>query len=105
MPERADQETGLARSLGKLLALVERYPDLKADGNFRRLQEDLVEVEDHLQYARRYYNGAVRDHNTRLQGFPANLLAGLFGRGARDFFQVEDDAERRAPSVSMGDDS
>lgn len=103
VPERSDRETGLARSLGRLIALVERYPELKADGNFRRLQDDLVEVEDHLQYARRYYNGTVRDHNTRIQRFPANLLAGLLGRGARDFFQIEDDTERRAPSVSMED--
>src|SRR5262245_38955642 len=64
MPDRERSEAGLAASLGKLLALVEQYPNLKADGNFRKLQADLVEIEDHLQYARRYYNGTVRDLNT-----------------------------------------
>jgi LemA protein len=103
VPDRSKTETGLGDSLGKLFALVERYPDLKADGNFRQLQSDLVEVEDHLQYARRYYNGAVRDHNNRIQRFPANVLAGLLGRRDREFFQLEDAAERRAPSVAMDD--
>lgn len=105
VPDRSSSETGLGTSLGRLFALVEKYPDLKADGNFRKLQGDLVEVEDHLQYARRYYNGAVRDHNNRIQRFPANVLAAFFGRRDREFFQIEDDVERRAPSVSLGDDN
>lgn len=103
IPDRAERESALAGSLGKLFALAEQYPDLKADKNFRQLQSDLVEIEDALQYARRYYNGTVRDFNTRIQRIPANILAGLFGRRERDFFQIEDDAERDAPAVSLDD--
>ena len=63
-------------------------PDLKADANFRKLHHDLVEIEDELQYARRYYNGAVRDYNNRVESFPSNVVAGLAGRGAEPFFQL-----------------
>jgi LemA protein len=104
IPDRAEREASLGRSLGRLFALVERYPDLKADANFRALQRDLTEVEDHLQYARRYYNGTVRDYNTRIQRLPANLLAGLLGRRERSFFELDDAAERTAPRVSLDDD-
>ena len=99
LPERERTEAHVARSLDRLLALVERYPDLKADAQFRRLSADLVEVEDHLQYARRYYNGTVRDWNTRIAELPANLLAAVLGKKPEPFFQVDADAERRAPSV------
>jgi LemA protein len=102
MPDRERSEAGLQASLGKLLALVERYPDLKADQNFRRLQADLVEVEDHLQYARRYYNGTVRELNTSIQQFPANLIAAATARKPEPFFQLSADSERAAPSAKMG---
>ena len=105
LPAREQTETGLARSLTRLFALVERYPDLRADKNFRKLQEDLVELEDHLQYARRYYNGAVRDHNTRIQRIPDNLLAALVGRREQPFFQLDSAAEGAVPTVSMGKDA
>ena len=98
MPAREETETGLKRSLDRLLVLVEQYPELKADASFRRLHEDLVEIEDHLQYARRYYNGAVRDYNNRIEQFPANLVAGLWSFEPLEFFQAEDDA-RDAPTV------
>lgn len=101
--ERQQTENGLSRSLDKLIALVERYPELKADGNFRRLHGDLVEIEDDLQYARRYYNGTVRDHNTRIQQFPAALLAGLIGARPREFFEIEDPSERGATGISFDD--
>ena len=94
--DRERSESGLDRSLDRLIALVEQYPDLKADGNFRKLHGDLVDIED-----RRYYNGTVRDYNTRLQQFPANVLAGIFGRQPREFFQLEADTERRPPRVSL----
>jgi len=99
--DRQRTENGLSRSLDRLIALVERYPELKADGNFRRLHGDLVEIEDDLQYARRYYNGTVRDHNTRIQTFPAALLAGLIGARPREFFEVEDPSERGAVGISF----
>jgi LemA protein len=88
--QRGQIETELAAQVTQLLALQERYPDLKASGNFLQLQRDLVDVEDHLQYARRFYNGAVRQYNTHIQHFPELLLAGPFGFRAQDFFQAED---------------
>jgi LemA protein len=99
MPERERSERGLGAGLDRLLALVERYPDLKADGNFRSLQADLVEVEDHLQYARRYYNGAVRDFNTRIEQFPASVLAALLRWRPLEFFQLTEAEERGAPRI------
>lgn len=87
-------EDALERNLGRLLALQEAYPDLKASGNFMQLHEELVEVEAHLQYARRFYNGAVRDYNTAIQRVPDLLVARGFGFGEADFFQAG--AEQRA---------
>ena len=98
--DRARGENGLSRSLDRLLLLVESYPELKADAGFRKLHEDLVEVEEHIQYARRYYNGSVRDYNNRIQQFPANLLAPLFRMGPAEFFEIESAAERQAPPVA-----
>jgi LemA protein len=88
--QRGEIETELATHVTQLLALQERYPELKASGNFLQLQRDLVDVEDHLQYARRFYNGAVRQYNTHIQHFPELLLAAPFGFGPQDFFQAED---------------
>ena len=87
--QRGEIEAALAAGVTRILALQERYPDLKASANFLQLQRDLVAVEDHLQYARRFYNGAVRDYNTRIQHFPDLLLAGPFGFRASEFFQAE----------------
>jgi LemA protein len=87
--ERGHIERELSANVGRLLALQEAYPELKASGNFLQLQRDLVAVEDHLQYARRFYNGAVRDYNTRIQHFPDLLLARPFGFTASEFFQAE----------------
>ena len=99
--ERERSENGLSRSLDRLIALVEAYPDLKADGNFLKLHGDLVEIEEHIQYARRYYNGAVRDFNNRVQQFPANLLAPVFAMRAETFFEIASPAERQAPTVAL----
>jgi LemA protein len=98
---RQTSENGLSHSIARLLALVENYPDLKADRNFRQLHHDLVELEDHLQYARRYYNGSVRDYNTRIEQFPVNLLAPVFQMRNREFFELESPAERQAPDIAM----
>jgi LemA protein len=87
-------EEALEQNLGRLLALREAYPDLKASANFMQLHEELVEVEEHLQYARRFYNGAVRDYNTAIQRVPDVLVARGFGFGEADFFQAG--AEQRA---------
>ena len=87
-------EGALASSLGKLVVVAEAYPDLKASANFLQLQRDLVDVEDHLQYARRFYNGAVRDYNNATERFPGLLVARGFGFEAAEFFET--DAQSRA---------
>ena len=86
---RGASESALARPIGKLIALKEDYPDLKAAQNFLDLQNELSDTEDKIEMARRFYNGAVREQNVAVQSFPANLLAGLFGFNARDFFEID----------------
>ncbi len=82
-------ETALEQALSRIFALRESYPDLKANENFLRLQRDLVEVEETLQYARRFYNGAVRDLNTAVQRVPDIVVARAFGFREAEFFQAE----------------
>jgi len=89
---RFDAETGLGAALGRLVVLQEAYPALKADGNFRDLAASLVEVEDHLQYARRFYNGAVKQYLTRLQSFPELIVARAFVFRPAAFFESDDRA-------------
>lgn len=96
---RLEGELGLA--LGRLLAVAEAYPQLKADANFRQLSEQLGAVEDELQMARRYYNGAVRRLNIAVESFPSNLAARLFGFGVAEFFETQDEAVRAAPRVRL----
>lgn len=94
-------ESELEQALGRLVALQEAYPELKSSGNFAQLQRDLVAVEEHLQYARRFYNGAVRDYNDTVQRLPDLLIARGTGFGTVEFFQAGAD-ERRAPAVELG---
>lgn len=94
-------ESALQEGIGRLLALREAYPDLKANENFAQLQQDLVEVEEQLQYARRFYNGAVRDLNDGVQRVPDLLVARTFGFRDAEFFQA-DDAGRAAVKVELG---
>ena len=84
-------ENALQLGLGRLFALKEAYPGLKASGNFLQLQRDLVAVEEQLQYARRFYNGAVRDYNDGTQRFPDALIARGFGFAGMEFFQAGED--------------
>jgi LemA protein len=98
---RARVEGALSASLGRLFALAENYPDLKASANFLELQRQLSALENELQMARRYYNGAVRNLNVLVQSFPSNLVAGLFGFGPRDFFELADAGERAVPQVDL----
>ena len=98
--EARSAERVLARDIGRIVALVEQYPELKADEAFLSLMEDLVEIEDYLQYARRYYNGSARDLNNLVESFPANLFAGMFGFKAADFFEVENVSERLPPDLA-----
>jgi LemA protein len=87
-------ESALEQATSRLLALQEAYPDLKASDNFLALQRDLVEVENHLQYARRFYNGAVRDYNDAVQRVPDLAVARAFAFASGEFYQAE--AEQRA---------
>ena len=94
-------EGSLQSGLGKLVLLAEAYPELKASGNFLQLQGDLVDVEDHLQYARRFYNGAVRDFNTATERFPDVLVARAAGFAPAGFFAT-DEATRAPVDVGLG---
>jgi LemA protein len=91
-------EAQLGERLHQLVLLQEAYPQLKADANFRDLSAKLVEVEDHLQYARRFYNGAVKQYVTRIESFPDLLVARLFRFEALPFFETED---REAVKVEL----
>jgi len=98
---RGEAERGLASALGRLFAVAESYPDLKAAASFGRLQQSLVDVEDALQNARRYYNAVVRDLDTAIQRVPSNLVARLFGFHGREYFQLENAAEAAVPEVDV----
>ena len=100
VPGKAAAEGDLQGSLRRLMALAESYPELKANQNFLTLQNQLAELEDELQMARRYYNGTVRDYNIGIQSFPEVLLAGLTGFHEQYFFQADEGA-RVTPSVSF----
>lgn len=100
--EKGTIETALSRSLGNVLAVAEGYPDLKASHNFMELQKELVDIEDQIQMARRYYNGTVRNLNIAIESFPSNLVANLFRFVQAEFFAIEDEAERKVPHVTLG---
>ncbi len=95
--ETADAENMLEGALKSLFAVAEAYPDLKANQNFLQLQQELVDTEDKIQASRRFYNGGVRDLNTKIETFPVNLVAGMFGFQSREFFEVEDMASIQNP--------
>jgi LemA protein len=99
---RGEAEQALGEGVSRLLALAESYPDLKANENFLKLQTELVETEDYLQFARRYYNGSVRDYNTMTETVPSNVVAGLFGFKPREFFQKTADEAANVPLVKLG---
>lgn len=95
--ETAAAENQFEGALKSLFAVAEAYPDLKANQNFLQLQQELVDTEDKIQAARRFYNGGVRDLNTKIQIFPNNVFAGMLGFKSRDFFEVEDMAKANEP--------
>lgn len=98
----AERENQLTDGLKQLFAVAEAYPDLKANQNFLDLQNQLGEIEDQLQMARRYFNGTVRNYNIMVESFPGNLVAGAFGFRREEFFQIVTTSERTAPSVEFG---
>lgn len=94
---KAENENMLAGTLKSLFAVAEAYPDLKANENFKALQDELVDTEDKIQASRRFYNTNVRDFNTKLGVFPTNLIAGMLGFKEREFFEAENQAEIEQP--------
>ena len=102
LPDKAQVEAAIADGVARLIVVAEDYPELKADQNFRKLQEELTEIEDHLQYARRFYNGAVRILNTRIETFPNLIIAGPFGFRPAEFFAVDGAEIRATPMVELG---
>ena len=98
---RAQVEGMLSQALGRLFAVAEAYPDLKANQNFAQLQATLETLEGEIQMSRRYYNGAARDLNIKVESFPSNLVAGVFGFSTADFFEIENPADRAVPQVSF----
>ena len=99
---RGEAEQALSEGVGRLLALAESYPDLKANENFLKLQAELVQTENYLQFARRYYNGSVRDYNTMTETVPSNLVASVFRFEPREFFQKTADDGANVPLVRLG---
>jgi len=100
MKERAEAENYLSETLKTLFAVAENYPDLKASTNFLELQRELVDTEDKIQAARRFYNANVRDLNILIESFPANIIASVFGFKKMEFFGIAE-AEREAPKVKF----
>lgn len=98
---RAQAEGMLSQALGKLFALAEAYPDLKANTNFLELQRSLEAIEGELQMSRRYYNGAARDLNVKVESFPSNLVAGQFGFSKAPYFEIDNPADRAVPTVKF----
>src|SRR5210317_35822 len=99
---RGRAEEKLSAGIERLIALAENYPDLKANENFLSLQNELVETENYLQFARRYYNGSVRDYNTMTESVPSNIIAGMFNFTQRDFFQKTSDEAANVPLANFG---
>jgi LemA protein len=99
--DKARVEGALGAALGNLFAVAENYPDLKASQNFLELQKSLADIEDQIQLARRYYNGAARNLNILIQSFPSNLLASAFHFTPVEYFEIEEAADRAVPKVAF----
>ncbi len=100
--EKGEVESALSSSIGNLMAVIENYPDLKANQGFLELQKKLVEIEDQIQMARRYYNGTVRNQNIAIESFPGNLVAKLFAFRQAEFFALDAATERQVPKADVG---
>ena len=99
--QQAQQEGILGQALGRLFAVAEAYPELKASHNFLELQRELTETEDRIAAGRRFYNANVRAMNTRVESFPSNIVAGVFGFHREEYFEVEDEQVRSVPTVDF----
>jgi LemA protein len=99
--EKSRAEAAFGQVLGNLFAVAESYPDLKANAAFLNLQQQLRDLEDQVEHARRYYNAVVRDYNTLTESFPSNIIAGAFGFARSEFFESPAPVEAAAPRVSF----
>ncbi len=99
--QQAKAEGELSSALGRLMVVVEQYPDLKANQNFLALQEELTSTENKIGFARQFYNDSVMTYNTRVESFPTNIVAGMFSFTQDAFFEIEVEAEREAPKVKF----
>lgn len=99
--ERGKLEGILSGALGRLFAVAEDYPDLKADSSFLEFQEALQQVEEEIQLARRYYNGTVRNLNVTVESFPSNIVANIFSFSQEEYFELENELDRAVPNVSF----
>ena len=99
--EKGKAENMLTGALKSLFAVAESYPDLKASANFAKLQDELADTENKIQAARRFYNGMVRDLNTLIETFPANIVANMFKFAKREFFEIENEAEKQNVKVQF----
>ncbi len=100
--EREKLEEEFKKELEKVIVLFENYPELRAAQLYTELQDKLTEIEDNIQFARRFYNGAVRDYNTFISIFPNNIIAKLGGFKEAEFFELGEESERKAPKISLG---
>jgi LemA protein len=99
--DQSVDENNLVRSLRQLFAVSEGYPNLKVDQNFLHLQKELVNTEDRIQAARRFFNGNVRDYNTLISAFPSNIIAGMGGFRKAQYFEIEEAVARAVASVTL----
>ncbi len=99
--ERAKAEGALSGALSRLLAVVENYPDLKANQNFLALQEELTSTENKISFSRQYYNDSVLKYNNKTQMFPSNVVAGMTGFKSGEFFEISVPEEKQAPKVKF----
>lgn len=99
--QQAAQENVLTQALGRLFAVAEAYPDLKANVNFQQLQQELTNTEDRIAAGRRFYNANVREFNTKIEVFPTNVIAGMFHFEKAEYFEIEDQAARATPEVKF----
>jgi len=101
LPDRIQAESGLTAALGRLFAVSEAYPDLKASTNFLALQEELTSTENKISFARQFYNETVMRMNNKVQMFPGNIIAGMFNFKEETFFEVTEEEQREAPKVDF----
>ncbi len=99
--EQSQAEQQLSGALGRLMLVVEQYPDLKANQNFLSLQEELTSTENKIGFARQFFNDQVMKYNTKIQSIPTNIIAAIFNFGQEDYFELEDQSQREAPQVQF----